>query len=154
MTNHPSGPSAQAMELEAFIRRSQDGLRHQVGGDSQPFLEVWSQADDVAILGAIGSYARGWEDVKTHLLAASKLLNWTKVTIDDLATFATDELAVSVEVERMTREVNGATEGRALRVTHAYRRERGEWRLILRHANPLSREDEDREREILGHESG
>jgi ketosteroid isomerase-like protein len=154
MTNHPSGSSAQATELEAFIHRSRDGLRHQVQGDSPPFLEVWSHADDVAILGAIGSSARGWEDVKTHLLAASKLLNWTTVTVEEVVTFATDQLAVSVAVERMTREVNRATEGRALRVTHVYRRERGGWRLVLRHANQVTSEDEDRERAILGHEPG
>ena len=43
-------------ELEEFIKRCLDGLRHQVAGNSAPFLEVWSHADDVAILGAVGSY--------------------------------------------------------------------------------------------------
>jgi ketosteroid isomerase-like protein len=152
VTNQPSGPNADAKELEDFIRRCQDGLRHQVQGDSQPFLEVWSHADDVAILGAIGSHARGWQDVKTHLLAASKLLNWTSVTVEELVSFATHDLAVSAVVERMTRQVNGATERRALRTTHAYRREQGRWRLVLRHANLLTQEDEERERTILGDE--
>jgi ketosteroid isomerase-like protein len=151
VTNPPSGPNADAKELEEFIRRCQDGLRHQLQGDSEPFLEVWSHADDVAILGAIGSHARGWEDVKTHLLAASKLLNWTSVTVERVFTIVADELAVSVVIERMTRELNRATEERTLRVTHAYRRENGRWRLILRHANQVTPEDGDRERAILGH---
>ena len=154
MTNQPNGPNGDVTELEEFVERCLEGLSHQVKGNPGPFLAVWSHADDVAILGAIGSHARGWEDVKTHLLAASKLLNWTTVTVEDVVTFATDELAVSVVVERMTRKVDGATEGRALRVTHAYRHERDEWRLILRHANQLTPEDEEREREILGHEPG
>jgi ketosteroid isomerase-like protein len=151
VTNQSSGPNADAKELEECIRRCQDGLRHQVQGDSEPFLEVWSHADDVAILGAIGSHAQGWEDVKTHLLAASKLLNWTSVTVERVITIVGDDIAVSVVLERMTREVNRATEERTLRVTHAYRREGGQWRLILRHANQVTPEDEDRERAILGH---
>jgi len=152
MTTPPNGSNADNGELAAFIERCQDGLRHQVRGDSGPFLEVWSRADDVAILGAIGSYARGWDDVESHLRAASSLLNWTTVTIERIVTFSTHDLAVSVEIERMTREVNGETEARALRVTHVYRREPNQWRLVLRHANPLVPEDEQRERAILGNQ--
>ena len=44
-------------DLEQFIDRCFDGLSRQVQGSSQPFLEVWSRADDVAILGALGSHA-------------------------------------------------------------------------------------------------
>jgi ketosteroid isomerase-like protein len=105
MTNQPSEPNADAMGLEAFIRQCQDGLRHQVQGDSKPFLEVWSRTDDVTILGA---------------------------RADDPG-------------------VNGETDARTLRVTHPYRRERGEWRLIVRHANQVTADDEDRERAIFGH---
>jgi hypothetical protein len=154
MTNQPNTTTNAAADLDDFIRRCQDGLRHQVQGDSEPFLEVWSHADDVAILGAIGSHARGWEDVKIHVLAASKLLNWTSVSVERIVTIVADELAVTVVLERMTREVNGEMDARALRVTHAYRRERGEWRLILRHANQVTPDDEKRERAILGHELG
>jgi NAD(P)-dependent dehydrogenase (short-subunit alcohol dehydrogenase family) len=38
--------------LERFLQRCVAGLSHQVSGDSEPFLEVWSHTDDVAILGA------------------------------------------------------------------------------------------------------
>ncbi|HUA45340.1 MAG TPA: nuclear transport factor 2 family protein [Solirubrobacteraceae bacterium] len=154
MTHQTSRPNAEATDLEAFIHRCQEGLRHQVQGDSEPFLEVWSHADDVAILGAIGSYARGWEDVKTHLLAAAENLDWTSVSVETIVTLTADELAVSVALERMTREVKGEADARTLRATHAYRHERGGWRLILRHANQVTPEDEDRERAILGHEPG
>jgi ketosteroid isomerase-like protein len=137
-------------ELEEFMLRCQEGLRHQVGGESEPLLELWSHAGDVAILGAIGSYARGWESVRTHLLGAAKSLNWTQLTLENVLSTAGEELAVSVNLERMTREVDGRTEGRTLRATQVYRREAGEWRLILRHANTVSADDEARERALLG----
>ena len=49
----------------------------------------------------------------------------------------------------MTREIDGKQDARTLRVTQAYRRDGGEWRLILRHANTVSAEDESQERSLL-----
>ena len=154
MTVQPPAAHENTTELEDFIRRCQDGLRHQVRGDSEPFLALWSHTEDVAILGAIGSHARGWNDVKTHILAAAKALDWTSVSIEPILTVATDNLAVTVALERMTRTVNGQSDARTLRVTHAYRREQGGWKLIVRHANQVTPDDENRERAILGHDPG
>jgi ketosteroid isomerase-like protein len=119
-----------------------------VQGNSAPFLEVWSHADDVAILGAIGSYSPGWENVRTHLLGASTSLDWTDLTVERLLTTASGDLAVTVVLEHMTRTVEGQPNSRTLRTTQAYRRENGEWRLILRHASIVSPEDEARERAL------
>jgi ketosteroid isomerase-like protein len=136
-------------ELEEFVRQCLDGLDHQVRGNSGPFLKMWSHGDDVAILGAIGSHAEGWEHVRTHLLGAAKSLDWTALTVERLLTTASDGLAVTVAIERMAGEVDGAATSRTLRATQAYRREGGCWRLFLRHANQVSPEDESRERALL-----
>ncbi|HTX30436.1 MAG TPA: DUF4440 domain-containing protein [Solirubrobacteraceae bacterium] len=135
-------------ELEEFVKRCLEGLSHQVQGNSEPFLEVWSHADDVAILGAVGSYAQGWEAVRAHLLGASKSLDWTGLSVERLLTAASGELAVTVVLEHMTRSVEGEPGSRTLRTTQAYRRENGQWRLILRHANLVTAEDEARERAL------
>jgi len=150
MTAHTVSIDAER-ELEEFIARCEDGLRHQVSGDSGPFLEVWSRAEDIAILGAIGSHAHGWQDVRTHILAAATTLNWTHVSIQRLLTIVDDAVAITVTLENMSREGEQRTEARTLRVTHAYRREGDEWRLVLRHANTVTADDEARERSILGH---
>jgi hypothetical protein len=136
-------------ELEDFVMQCLDGLGHQVRGNSGPFLKMWSHGHDVAILGAIGSYAQGWEHVKTHLLGAVESLDWTGLTVQRLLTTFSGGLAVTVMLEHMTREVDGAASSRTLRTTRAYRREEGEWRLILRHANQITPEDENRERALL-----
>jgi ketosteroid isomerase-like protein len=136
-------------ELGEFVTRCLEGLRHQVRGDSRPFLEVWSHADDVAILGAVGSYAQGWDNVRTHLLGASRSLDWTDLTVESLLTTASGDLAVTVMLEHMTRNIDdGTPSSRTLRTTQAYRRQKGEWRLILRHANTVSADDEARERAL------
>src|ERR1700722_11884686 len=148
-----SRSQSRATELEEFIRQCHDGLAHQLQGNSGPFLELWSHADDVAILGAIGSYARGWEDVKAHIRGAAKTLNWTRLAVEPIVTNAADELGLSVTLERMTRCIDGEQDARTLRVTQAYRHEGGEWRLILRHANTVTADDESRERALLARRS-
>lgn len=150
MTNPPPAPTAEATGLEQFVRRCLEGLSHQVRGNSRPFLAVWSHADDVAILGAVGSYAQGWDNVRSHLLGTSRRLDWTDLSVERLLTTATDNLAVTVVLEHMTREVDGQPDSRTLRTTQAYRRENGDWRLILRHANTVTPDDEAQELALRG----
>jgi ketosteroid isomerase-like protein len=135
---------------EEFIQQCLEGLSHQVMGHSEPFLEVWSHADDVAILGALGSYAQGWESVRAHLLGTSKSLDWSGLTVDRLLTTASGDLAVTVVLEHMTRDSGGEPQSRTLRATQAYRREDGRWRLVLRHANTVTSEDEANEQALIG----
>ena len=131
MTLQMQGTPFLDTKLEEFVKRCLDGLSHQVQGNSARFLEVWSHADDVAILGAIGSYAKGWDNVRTHLLGASRSLDWTDLRVERLVTTASGDLAVTVVLEHMTRTVEGEPGSRTLRTTQAYRRENGEWKLIL-----------------------
>ncbi len=148
MTLQMQGTTSVDTQLEEFVKRCLEGLSHQVAGNSAPFLEVWSHADDVAILGAVGSYAQGWDNVRAHLLGASRSLDWTGLSVERLLTTVSGDLAVTVVLEHMTREAEEEPSSRTLRTTQAYRRENDEWRLILRHANPISPEDEARERSL------
>ncbi|HTU86933.1 MAG TPA: nuclear transport factor 2 family protein [Solirubrobacteraceae bacterium] len=148
MTNQPSGPAADANGLQEFVERCLDGLGHQVRGNSEPFLAVWSHADDVAILGAAGSYAQGWDHVRDHLLGTSRSLDWTGLSVERLLVTSSGELALTVVLEHMTRNANGKADSRTLRATQGYRRENGDWRLILRHANAVTSEDEAREQTL------
>ena len=56
------------------------------------------------------------------------------------AKFATDDLGYTLEVERFETKVAGAGETSqvALRVTSVYRREDDGWRLLHRHADPIT----------------
>lgn len=148
MTIEIKGTPSPDAELEEFLRSCWEGLSHQVGGNSEPFLEVWSHAPDAAILGAVGSYAQGWEEVRAHLLGASQKLDWTGLSVERLLTSSSGDLAVTVVLEHMTREAGDGPGSRTLRTTQAYRREDGEWRLLVRHANLVTAEDEAAERAL------
>jgi ketosteroid isomerase-like protein len=77
-------------------------------------------------------------------------LDWTDLSVERLLTTASDDLALTVVLEHMTREVDGKPDSRTLRATQAYRRENGGWRLIPRHANTVTHEDEARELALRG----
>ena len=53
-----------------------------------------------------------------------------------------DDLAYTVDLEYMTRHAGDQPQPRTLRRTQAYRRENGEWKVILRHADELPGKDE------------
>jgi ketosteroid isomerase-like protein len=148
----PTAGATAADPFEQFVERCTRALSHQLQGVSEPLLELWSRADDVVILGAIGSYAVGWERVRTHLLGAARSLDWSELTVERLHTSVAGDLAFTVVLEQMRRP-GGDPAARTLRTTQAYRREDGRWRLILRHANAITPADETREH-ALGEVNG
>ena len=57
-----------------------------------------------------------------------------------ISEYATTDLAYIVEVESLRAKVAGADEmaSISLRVTKIFRREDGEWRIVHRHADPIT----------------
>ena len=66
----------------------------------------------------------------------------TNRAAENVATVVGDDLAYTVDLERMTRHAGDQPQPRTLRCTQAYRRENGEWKVILRHADELPGKDE------------
>jgi ketosteroid isomerase-like protein len=61
------------------------------------------------------------------------------VSFEEITRFASGALAYTVWIERAQAQTIGTAETSsiALRVTHTYRREDGDWKLVHRHADPL-----------------
>jgi hypothetical protein len=59
MSAEGSNDSARDADLEPFIRRCHEAIAQQSHGHPEPFLELWSRADDVSIMAAIGGYQVG-----------------------------------------------------------------------------------------------
>lgn len=140
--------------FQEFMSRCQEALGHLVEGRAEPFKALWSHADDVVIMGAFGGYERGWEQVMARLDWAAKGINATNRSAEDVVTVVGYNLAYTVDVEHMTRQLNGQAYARTLRATQAYRREDGQWTLILRHADELSQKDESQGRQPQGGGNG
>ena len=129
-------------DWDGFISRCQDALGELVQGRPEPFKALWSHSDDVVIMGAFGGYERGWDQVSARLDWASAGIKATGRAAENVVTVVGDDLAYTVDLEHMTRHTAGQPKPRTLRCTQAYRRENGQWKVILRHADELPLKDD------------
>lgn len=133
--------------FEQFVTLCQEALGHLVEGRPDPFKALWSHADDVVIMGAFGGHERGWEKVSARLDWAAKGIGATDRTVENIVTTVGEDLAFTVDLEHMTRRVGDRKQPRTLRCTQAYRRENGQWKVVLRHADELPETDEHQGRQ-------
>jgi ketosteroid isomerase-like protein len=102
---------------------------------------VFSDLDDVTLGNPFGPYRRGRRQVEETLdRAASNYRDGDLTGAELIATYVSAELACVVEVERGRAKVGGGTEPLplALRVTSLFRLENGTWKLVHRHADPVT----------------
>jgi ketosteroid isomerase-like protein len=125
-------------EVRQFIGRCHEALTQQSQGRPEPFLELWSRANDVTIMAAIGGYHVGFDAVSALLTAASKTQSFDSWSAENLVTGVSGDLAFSVELEHYGRAVDGEDHSMTLRATQIYRREDGLWRIVHRHGDIFS----------------
>lgn len=136
MTTEPSTGSTSKAGIEEFITRCHEALRQQSQGRPEPFLDLWSHADDVTIMAAVGGFQRGFEEVSNLLRWASKAQTFDSWSAENIVTIVLSDLAFSVELEHYGQQAEG--KGMTLRATQVYRREDGEWKVIHRHGDVLT----------------
>ena len=102
---------------------------------------MYSDRDDVTLGNPFGPYARGRRKVEETLASAASQYRDGEVTgVELIAKYVSDDLACIVEVERGRAKVGGGGElvPVAVRVTSVFRLERGSWKLVHRHADPIT----------------
>jgi ketosteroid isomerase-like protein len=128
-------------DWELFVSRCQQALGELVEGRSEPFKALWSHADDVVIMGAFGGHETGWQQVSARLDWAAKGIKATDRVAENVVTVVADDLAYTVDLEHMTRHAGEHPQPRTLGCTQVYRRENGQWKVVLRHADELPSRD-------------
>jgi hypothetical protein len=68
-----------------FLKQCHAALREHTGGNPRPFLELWSRAPDVSLMGGVGGHQVGIDAVSTLLTAAAKTLNYQTWDAETLA---------------------------------------------------------------------
>ena len=112
-----------------------------VKGNPEPVKKLFSHREDVTLANPLGPPARGWEQVAaTGERAASQFRDGEKVGFENVAKYVTPELAYIVELERTKAKVGGRQDVAliALRVTTIFRPEDGTWKVVHRHADPIT----------------
>lgn len=128
--------------LRAFLPRFEEGTSRFINGDPSLWKQNASHRDDVTIMGGWGAYEKGWQDVGARYDWASARFreSGAKVKVELLSSGVSGDLAYTVSIERNEVLVVGQDKPApsALRVTHIFRKEDGAWKLIHRHADPVT----------------
>jgi hypothetical protein len=110
-------------------------------GDPQPFKLLCSRQGDVSLANPFGPAVVGWENVSKALdFASSRFRDGEANSFETLAKYESPALATILEIEHWKAKVGGTDEVSSfdLRVTSTFRFENNEWKLVHRHADPIS----------------
>ncbi len=121
---------------------------HQItNGDPEVYKTLYSRRDDVTLANPFGPPVRGWSQVSSTLDRAagnfrSNFQDGESAGVENISTAVTAELAYILEIERYRARVGGAAELSpiAARVTTVFRDEDGDWKVVPRHADPITTE--------------
>ncbi len=110
-------------------------------GNPEPAKKLFSHRQDVTLANPYGPPGRGWEQVAQTLeQAASLRRDGELVAVEVIAEYITPELAYIVEIERLKAKVGRREDitPYALRATMIFRPEDGVWKVVHRHADPIT----------------
>jgi ketosteroid isomerase-like protein len=105
-------------------------------GNPEPRLAMWSHHDPVTLFGAVVSKS-GWADLDPFFRwLAAQFSSTTGYAFDLVACDVSGDLAYTVGYERYSGSLSGGpVQDVVLRVTHIFRREAGEWKVVHRHGD-------------------
>jgi ketosteroid isomerase-like protein len=110
-------------------------------GNPAAMKELLSRRDDVTLANPLGPPVRGWREVEqTMERAISQLREGEPNTFERISGQAGSDLAYIVEIERNRMKIGGSDEVStvSLRVTTIFRLEDGLWKVVHRHADPIT----------------
>ena len=128
-------------DVDRFVERYHLALGEFVKGNPEPVKEMVSHKDDVTLANPLGPPTRGWDEVaKTIEHAASTIRDGEIIGFEIVSKLVTPELAYILEIERQEAKLGANDELTpfALRVTMIFRPEDGQWKLVHRHADPIT----------------
>jgi len=128
-------------DLDEVLDRIHLALDAFFKGDPEPAKAAYSHRDDVSLANPFGPPAAGWDAVSATMeRAAAHYRDGRATSFERIAGYATRELAYIVEIEHYLSKVGGADRESpvALRVTTVLRREDAAWKIVHRHADPIT----------------
>jgi ketosteroid isomerase-like protein len=128
-------------DLDEVVEQYHRALDQIMKGSPEGYKNLFSHRDDITLANPFGPPMRGWDQVaKTLERAASHYTDGEAAGFENVAKYVTPELAYVVEIERAEAKVGGRedTAPIALRATMIFRPEDGEWKIVHRHADPMT----------------
>jgi ketosteroid isomerase-like protein len=130
-----------ADDVDQLIERYQLSLDEFMKGNPGPVQELFSHREDVSLANPYGPPVRGWEriaEVTEH--AASLRPDGRATSFEIVAKYVTPELAYVMEIEHLESKIGERDDVTpyALRATMLFRPEDGTWKVVHRHADPIT----------------
>jgi ketosteroid isomerase-like protein len=130
-----------APELADFVEEYHRALDAFFRGDPSLAKRLYSHREDASLANPFGPVAIGWHQIEDTIeRAAANYRDGRATGFDSLVMLVTPQLAYLVEVERFAAKIGGREDvsSGALRVTSVLRPEDGTWRIVHRHADPIT----------------
>ena len=127
--------------VEELVEQYNLAVSQFLQGNPEPVKKWYSHRQDVTLGNPFGPFARGWEQVAAVVdRAASQFRDGEMVEAETLTSYVTPELAYVVRVERSQAKLGGqdAVTPISLRVTMIMAPEDGAWKVVHRHADPIT----------------
>ena len=132
---------AAADDFDEVLEQYHLALDEIMKGSAEGYKRVYSRRDDVTLANPFGPPARGWDEVAPTLeRAASHYRDGETTGFENVAKYVTPELAYAVWLERANVKMGGMEDFAlsTLRVTMIFRPEDGTWKVVHRHADPIT----------------
>ena len=120
--------------ISARQHEAEDSLVH---GDVGPRLQMWSHHDPVSVFAAVGPSKTGWGELEPMFRSvAARLSGGRDLTYEIMSFDVSGDMAWTAGFVYFTVSMDGGPLTRyTLRITHIYRREAGEWKVVHEHSN-------------------
>jgi ketosteroid isomerase-like protein len=129
-----------AASVRAAIARLHAAMTRVANGDVSAIKSLYSHTADATSFYGWGGYEKGWEQVSRRWDWAGAQFKGGAVRYENVSTVIAPEMFYVTDIETFEKQrvanVDGET-GWSNRVTHVFRKEDGEWRLVHRHGNRL-----------------
>jgi len=132
-------PQSPRQSFADAIGRLHAAMAKVANGDTSAVKALYAHGDDATSFYGWGGYEKGWEAVSKRWDWAGRKFKSGTVSYESVSRVETAELAYTTDIETFNVRVDG-TDGPTQwsnRVTHIFRFQDGEWRLVHRHANRL-----------------
>ena len=129
------------MDVRQIIEQYHSALDAFALGDPAPVKAIYALSEDVLLANPFGGFSLGWDAVSQALdFASSKFRDGTPVRFEEVWRCTGADLVTLFEQEHWETKVGGRDEPSPfdLRVTTTFRRTSAGWRMVSRHADPLT----------------
>ena len=125
-------------QLRQAVAQFYVALNQMFTGDLTAMEDVWSHDSDVVYMGPDSCFQVGWNNVLADFQKQAAMKMGGEIYSENMQIVVGEDLAVIQNYEKgRNSNINGRNQDVSIRVTNVFRLEKGEWKMIAHHTDPL-----------------